>query len=82
MVKIPELYFLYIWRFQGVVLIKQTTKFNFRDCSEHKAFQATSILATVYPVDTTLGRFLKSSGREGLDFPLTLVISWGVELPY
>ena len=68
--------------FQGVVQIKQTTKFNFRDCSERKAFQATSVLATVYTDDATLGRRLKSSGRAGLDFSLTLVISWGVELPY
>jgi len=65
-----------------VLLIVQTTKFNFRDCSKHKAFQATSVLATVHTDDATLGRYLKSSGREGLDFSLTLVISWGVELPY
>jgi hypothetical protein len=82
MIRIPELYFLYIWRFQDIVLIKQITKFNFRDWSEHKEFQATSVLATVYTGDATLGRFLKSSGKEGLDFSLTLVISWGVELPY
>jgi len=65
-----------------VVLIMQTAKFNFRDWSKHKAFQATSVPATVHTNDATLGRYLKSSGREGLDFSLTLVISWGVELPY
>ena len=54
----------------------------FRDCSEHKAFQVTSVLVTVHTVDATLSRYLRSSGRVGLDFSLTLVISWGVELPY
>jgi len=65
-----------------VELIKQTAKFNFRDCSEQKAFQVTSVLATAHTDDVTLGRCLKSFGREGLDFSLTLVISWRVELPY
>jgi hypothetical protein len=65
-----------------VVLIKQTNKLIFRDCSEHKAFEATSVLATVYSHNATLGRRQKSSAREGLDFSLTVVIKWGVELPY
>ena len=52
------------------------------ETSEHKASQATSVLATVHTDDATLGRCLKSAGRVGLDFSLTLVISCGVELPY
>lgn len=47
--------------FQGVTRIKHATKFSFEVRSKHKAFEATSFLATVCTDNATLGRCLKPS---------------------